>query len=133
MRLSPMSFHLVSFRLRQSRALQTDALPSAAAGSATKGTTLRGKSVAVKDNICTSAFPTTCSSAFLQGEHLGPPPPLGSNALISPYLLSDFKPNYDATVVSLIEQAGGHIPGKTNCDEFGMGSAIRPLGTRFRR
>ncbi|KAG8874704.1 Trimeric GatFAB AmidoTransferase(AdT) complex subunit [Tulasnella sp. 331] len=61
---------------------------------------LSGKSIAIKDNIATSAFPTTCSSAFLQ----------------------EFTPSYDATVVQLIAQAGGHISGKTNCDEFGMGS-----------
>ncbi|KAG9014328.1 Trimeric GatFAB AmidoTransferase(AdT) complex subunit [Tulasnella sp. JGI-2019a] len=61
---------------------------------------LSGKAIAIKDNIATSAFPTTCSSAFLK----------------------DFRPSYDATVVQLIAKAGGHICGKTNCDEFGMGS-----------
>lgn len=60
---------------------------------------LAGRSVAIKDNICTIDFPTTCGSRGLYG-HQSP---------------------YDATVVSLVRQAGGHIAGKTNLDEFGMG------------
>ncbi|KAI0923586.1 hypothetical protein AcV5_009084 [Taiwanofungus camphoratus] len=61
---------------------------------------LYGLSVAVKDNICTSSMPTTCSSAMLQN-------------FISPF---------DATVVKLLQDNGAAILGKTNCDEFGMGS-----------
>ncbi|QRV88793.1 amidase [Ceratobasidium sp. AG-Ba] len=61
---------------------------------------LAGKSVAVKDNICTMDMPTTCSSNILR----------------------DFQPPYDATCVRLLREAGGSIAGKTNCDEFGMGS-----------
>lgn len=60
---------------------------------------LYGLSVAVKDNICTSSMPTTCSSAMLQN-------------FISPF---------DATVVKLLQDNGAAILGKTNCDEFGMG------------
>ncbi|KAB8339302.1 hypothetical protein FH972_022235 [Carpinus fangiana] len=56
--------------------------------------------VAVKDNICTSDFPTTCASRGLTG----------------------YRSPYDATVVSRIRAAGGVIAGKTNLDEFGMGS-----------
>ncbi|KAK0239268.1 amidase signature domain-containing protein [Armillaria nabsnona] len=56
--------------------------------------------IGVKDNICTSKLPTTCSSAILQG----------------------FAPPFDATVVKLLEDAGAVTLGKTNCDEFGMGS-----------
>jgi Asp-tRNA(Asn)/Glu-tRNA(Gln) amidotransferase A subunit family amidase len=57
--------------------------------------------ISIKDNICTTDMPTTCSSKMLEG-------------YMSPF---------DATVVSLLRSAGVDIVGKTNCDEFGMGSA----------
>ncbi|KAM0800295.1 amidase signature domain-containing protein [Usnea florida] len=56
--------------------------------------------IALKDNVCTSDGPTTCASAILKGFH-------------SPY---------PATVVEKLEEAGALIAGKTNLDEFGMGS-----------
>ncbi|KAJ7132344.1 amidase signature domain-containing protein [Mycena epipterygia] len=56
--------------------------------------------VAVKDMICTSDMPTTSSSSMLK----------------------DFTPPFDATVVTLLREAGADIVGKLNCDEFGMGS-----------
>lgn len=61
---------------------------------------LKGMTVAVKDNICTKNMPTTCSSA----------------------MLPDFQSPFDATVVNLLSASGATIIGKTNCDEFGMGS-----------
>ncbi|KAJ6458134.1 amidase signature domain-containing protein [Mycena vitilis] len=56
--------------------------------------------IGVKDNICTSDMPTTSSSAMLK----------------------EFTSPFDATVVTLLRQAGADIVGKLNCDEFGMGS-----------
>jgi len=65
------------------------------------GGRLAGVPVALKDNMCTRGIPTTCSSKILAG----------------------WRPPYNATAVERLHAAGAIVIGKTNLDEFAMGSS----------
>jgi aspartyl-tRNA(Asn)/glutamyl-tRNA(Gln) amidotransferase subunit A len=77
-----------------------DALDAAVAAGRDPGP-LAGVPVALKDNLCTRGIPTTCASRILSG----------------------WRPPYDATVVARLRDAGAVVIGKTNLDEFAMGSS----------
>jgi aspartyl-tRNA(Asn)/glutamyl-tRNA(Gln) amidotransferase subunit A len=62
---------------------------------------LRGMTIAVKDNIATLEYPTTCASRILEG----------------------YRSPYEATAVKKLKEAGALIACKTNLDEFAMGSS----------
>jgi aspartyl-tRNA(Asn)/glutamyl-tRNA(Gln) amidotransferase subunit A len=67
---------------------------------------LAGRTIAIKDNISTCGVETTCGSRILSG----------------------YVPPYDAHAVTLVRDAGAVINGKTNMDEFGMGTTTENSG-----
>ncbi|HPT29077.1 MAG TPA: amidase, partial [Bryobacteraceae bacterium] len=88
-------------RLCPERALEAARRVDAKIAAGEDAGALAGVPVGVKDVIVTRGVTTTCGSRML--EHWMPP--------------------YDATAVERVEAAGGLVIGKTNCDEFAMGSS----------
>jgi len=92
--------HAFNLVLTDEARAAADAVDSAVARGDDPGP-LAGVPLALKDNMCTRGIPTTCSSKILAG----------------------WRPPYDATTVTRLREAGAVLVGKTNLDEFAMGSS----------
>ncbi|MGQ0430844.1 MAG: Asp-tRNA(Asn)/Glu-tRNA(Gln) amidotransferase subunit GatA [Microthrixaceae bacterium] len=92
--------HAFNLVLADSALARADEIDAVVASGGDPGP-LAGVPLALKDNLCTRGVPTTCSSKILDG----------------------WKPPYDATVVERLHAAGSITMGKTNLDEFAMGSS----------
>ena len=88
------TFHTVATETALERADALDRDPS------TRSLPLAGVPIAVKDNISTKDLKTTAGSRVLES----------------------YVPPYDAAVIERLTAAGAVVVGKTNCDEFAMGS-----------
>jgi aspartyl-tRNA(Asn)/glutamyl-tRNA(Gln) amidotransferase subunit A len=86
--------------LRRAEEIDKDGMQPSPQGSSV-GASLRGIPIALKDNICVRGMQATCGSRILAG----------------------YYPPYNATVVERLQASGAVIIGKTNCDEFAMGSS----------
>ena len=92
--------HAFTLVLAAEARASADAVDEAVAAGRDPGP-LAGTPVALKDNLCTRGVPTTCGSRILDA----------------------WRPPYTATVAARVVHAGGVVIGKTNLDEFAMGSS----------
>ncbi|KAL2754017.1 hypothetical protein ACRALDRAFT_2048579 [Sodiomyces alcalophilus JCM 7366] len=89
--------HELNHFVQRGKSHQSPPADTSAAGTSPDGTSFR---LAVKDNIATKDLPTTCASSILAG----------------------YSSPFDATIVRQLRDRGAVVVGKTNMDEFGMGS-----------